>query len=92
MTLTTHWRLRLQTRARQFRSWLRGQRCRGRGHQYEVLQPVGSGLRCTRCGRTTYGWTNRTTTVAPVSITEVRMRARRAVTAFKAHQNGGMQP
>jgi len=90
MTLTTHWRLRLITRARQFKYWLRGQRCRSLGHEYQVIQPVGTGLRCSRCGRVTNGWTTRTITAPPVSMAEVRQRAKRAVTAFRSHQDGGM--
>ena len=80
---------------RRVQGWVKAQRCRAQGHAYQALEPIGSGMRCTRCGRTTSGWTARSFTVppGPVSISEVKRRARRSVSAFKAHQdNGGMQP
>jgi len=83
MTLTTHWRLRFQTRARQFRYWLRAQRCRAFGHQDQVLEPIGTGVRCLRCGRTSGGWVTRRLYVArrtpPIGMDEVRAQSRRAV-------------
>lgn len=72
LALLTRWyQFVYRVRPWRLRTWLRAQRCRALGHQDQVLEPIGTGMRCLRCGRTTGGWTRRTVT-GPRLVSRVR--------------------